>query len=758
MIHCAKTHLIFALFWVFCILGISVYNYDCFVNKNLIQTDILAILPHNSSKQIEQVQSFMQDNQFQDRILILIGHKDKSIAKKYFLKLRHFLKDVPILEQSSKKIGEKYKDLFKKLYPFRHGLIHPDDFDSLKSDMSFFTQRALSYIASPLTIGTINLKEDPFFLFSSFVQKAIPSSCFEMDENQDIFINHQETTWYVFHAFVPDGAFSLDVQKEIIQTLDPFLKDLSVHVQVLKTGALFYAAAGFNQANQEMSTLGLLSVICIFLAIFLYFRSIFPIFMSLIVIFSALSVGLFVCLFVFKTVHIIALLFGCSLIGITVDYVIHYCVAANCHTPSNDRLIVFKSLMPALLLAALSSAAGYGVLGFLPFPGLQQMALMASFGILTAFICVFFWAPYLIKNKTHHCMPLKNFQKRFDVFASYKSVRIILTVFIVSFFSLGFKNIQFNDDIKSFQTLNPVLKGQEEKIKAIMPFDQPKHFVVFNGPTQEDVLIQEEQFIQKNKNLIQRALSFVIPSKKNQLDHQKAISDLYNNQFDLLKSFLGINIQPPLIENNVFELDSLDILPDGLKQLIRREENGTYTLRTILIDEDLSLKDVFYVHPIKAYNNILREYREQILRVSLVFFVLIYMILAIFLKIQNPKEKRYLKKSLSILGPIFLALIATSASIHFFGESFSLFHFMGAFLVACLGLDYALFLYFKDEQSMIKHTQQANFVCMVTTLFSFGFLAFSQTKAIHDFGVFVFLGIILCFILTTFFLRSEKLK
>ena len=419
----SRLHAFSAFLWVVLVVVCSAFNYKSIFIDHNIQTDILALLPKDSNKQLKEIKTFMDDHRFQDRVLILVGHKDQEIAKEKFLDLRSQVKGLPLVEQKVPEIAKGYKDLFQKLYPFRHGLIHHDD---AQKDLHFFTERALSFIASPVTMGTINLKEDPFFLFSSFVQKAMPSFAFELDKDQDMYIQQDDVYWYVYHAVLEDSAFSLDLQKQVINNLDPFFKECPKDVHILRTGALFYSAAGFDQANKEMSSIGILSTIGVLLLIILFFKSLWPIGMTLIVIAASLSVGFWACFFVFKSIHIIALLFGCSLIGITVDYVIHYCYAAKKTTIEQNRFDVFKSLMPALFFAACSSSFGYLILAGLPFPGLQQMAIVASVGIASAFLSVFLWAPYLIKVKSvdHHSDQIKTSHPFLGLITKHMSIFI----------------------------------------------------------------------------------------------------------------------------------------------------------------------------------------------------------------------------------------------------------------------------------------------------------------------------------------------
>jgi predicted exporter len=78
-------------------------------------------------------------------------------------------------------------------------------------------------------------------------------------------------------------------------------------------------------------------------------------------------------------------------------------------------------------------------------------------------------------------------------------------------------------------------------------------------------------------------------------------------------------------------------------------------------------------------------------------------------------------------------------------------------LVLCIGIDYALFLYWRkpEENGLLL---LGNTLSAITTILSFGLLILSSTKAVYSFGLVVFLGIVLNFFITTLFLGNIKCK
>jgi predicted exporter len=749
-----KLHPYLAILWSAIVIFFIAFTTHSLVIENKIQTDLLALLPTQDNLLLKEAQNFMEDSGIHNRLIILVGHQDQHKAKKAFLQLRNTLKLLPVTIESGQEKAAHYKKLFQNLYSHKYGFLSHDDAKKIESDTSFLTNRALSYIASPVSFGTPNLKEDPFFLFPSFVQQILPNSPFDQDTEGNLTLLNNDTTWYLLTASLKDTAFSLTTQKEILEKLEPYFDSFTKDgIKILKTGALFYAAAGFKQANTEMSTLGAISALGVLILVFLFFKSTQPILMAIAVLISGISVSLSLCLYLFGAVHIVALLFGCSLIGVTVDYVVHYYHAALNLDKSSDRFQVFKALMPAMFLALLSSVFGYAVLGIVPFPGIQQMAILAALGLLAAFISLILWGPYCIKIK--YKKPFLFFEKllffliTLSEYGTKKIVKKIWTLLCLLFFALSCFNLSFNDDMRAFQSLNVTLKNEEECIKNLIKFDLPEHFILIRGNNMDDILEQEEEFFSKNAPFIQKSISQLIPSSKKQLKNYELIQSLHKKELHHLSKILGINLKSNL-DSVVFypyKLKALDDLPDGFRHLIRQEKDGSFTSRIILIKQVNLHKNerAPYIHPIQEYQNLFQKYRSSA-QYMLAFSILIIAVFSILL--------HGLKGSFQIMRPITLSLLGTIGMINFLNISFTLFHIMGALLVLCIGIDYALFLYCRQsdqENSLLL----ANVMCAATTILSFGFLAFSQTKAIHDFGLVVLIGIILCFFNTTLFLGKK---
>ena len=167
-------------------------------------------------------------------------------------------------------------------------------------------------------------------------------------------------------------------------------------VEIVKAGVILHAAAAGEQANREVSTIGIGSLIGIILLMWATFRSFKPIALILLSIGIGFLGSFSVCWLLFGRIHLLTLVFGASLIGVAQDYGIYFLCNRLSADPTLDSVALLKRLMPGLLLTLLTTVIGYMGLALTPFPGLRQMALFSAFGLVFAWLTVACWFPLLL--------------------------------------------------------------------------------------------------------------------------------------------------------------------------------------------------------------------------------------------------------------------------------------------------------------------------------------------------------------------------
>ena len=88
---------------------------------------------------------------------------------------------------------------------------------------------------------------------------------------------------------------------------------------------------------------------------------------------------------VFGRLHGITLAFGASLIGVSIDYVVHLYCHHSIVRPEGGATASLRAIMRPLATGAITTTAGFVALSASTLVGLREVACFAVVGILTAF-------------------------------------------------------------------------------------------------------------------------------------------------------------------------------------------------------------------------------------------------------------------------------------------------------------------------------------------------------------------------------------
>ncbi|RME80792.1 MAG: hypothetical protein D6785_09875, partial [Planctomycetota bacterium] len=129
--------------------------------------------------------------------------------------------------------------------------------------------------------------------------------------------------------------------------------------------------------------------------------------------FFGITFGLACFVLLKKPISLIALGCGSLLVGITVDYGIHFLYHLDSH-PNTKGNQVLKNLFLPLIMGAITTSLAFGCLLTSSIPALRQIGLLALFGILGAYLFTLFLFPLLldpfINRKNSPKATSKNFQ------------------------------------------------------------------------------------------------------------------------------------------------------------------------------------------------------------------------------------------------------------------------------------------------------------------------------------------------------------
>ena len=185
----------------------------------------------------------------------------------------------------------------------------------------------------------------------------------------------------------------------MVETIERTLRELrerpDQRVSTLWTGVNRFAVETERRIRRELGWIAALSIVPVLLLYGFVFRSLRQFFAGFTVIGIALGVAVLACQAVFGSVHGLALTFGASLIGVTIDYAAHYSVHLADSRPE-DRSRMLRMLLRATSTGVVTTVAAFAAVAGGQLPVLRQIALLGVTGALVGFALTHLLLPLLV--------------------------------------------------------------------------------------------------------------------------------------------------------------------------------------------------------------------------------------------------------------------------------------------------------------------------------------------------------------------------
>lgn len=732
-----------------------------------LSTDLLALLPERQNTHFNSVVGQAVTKSLTREVVFVFGHANRAVVRRAATEFTRDLENAGLAVDVNAGMNTAGREKLGKLF-FKHraGLLAEADRQRLlKGRASEIYHRALAQIFSP--IGIIDsrlLRADPFQLFPEYLgalwsRRDRPSMGSDLTEFQIGDMAHA-----VVSAKFGDEPYDLSFQTRFIEWFEDWNAAKGTGhdqgLEVLKAGAVFYAHAGAKQGLEEGGVIGGITLVGLIALVLLAFGNLQPLWLSLLSIVSGLTVALAANFLLFDNLHYIAVIFGASLIGVSVDYSFHYC----CERFGNASLSIkrLRHILPGATIGLITSIIGFLTLAWAPFPGLRQVSMISAVGLAMAYFTVIIWFPILDRSSNR---PAKRWLIEASTYPrnlwrddNFRRHRGIILVALIAAVAVGATMFSFSDDVRKFQALSPELRTEESAIRDIIGHSAALQFIVVTGSTDEE-LLQREELLRDRLNPLQIAnhlasivaISKFVPSAARQAENQALVRRKLDASFRRqLETQIGLSFEIDRTSSDTgpLTLDAFRAVAPGVLTdrliLDLGQEVKAHIVLLLGVTKSKAIKAVTeriegveFVDPVSDISALFGEYRQMAMLLLGISILLIAPVLLV----------RYRGRgSLWVLVPPVAAISITPFLVALAGEPFTFFNVMALILIFAVGIDYALFCR-EAKLERREVTGLANGLAATTTILSFGLLAFSGVPAVHSFGLTVFLGIVLAFFL-----------
>lgn len=493
------------LFWVVFLLSFALWV--GLATRIKLKEDISAMLP--DSKVLKAMNNVISHTQAGEQVIFLVSFNDSTyidndslvIAANDFninftTRFDEYIDT--ILLQPGSGYEETMTDMVQQNLP-----LFLDEKDYRKIDSLVTDERIANTIAankrvllSPASVFYKKLvATDPIGISAIVWNKLRALQYDDAYESYEGYLFHKASGKLTFFMKPANKAGETGKNSKFFTEADEFITDWQqqhpgIHITYFGGPAV---AAG-NATQMRTDTIVTLSVtIVLLLALTFYFfrRKRTPLLLLVPVLYGG-AMGVGILSLVQGSISVIALGAGAIIMGIAIDFSIHFLSQAR----NNDSIReTVKELSQPLTLGSFTTIAAFLSLRFVSTPILQDLGLFAAASLLGAALCTLIFLPHLPIGNTHKATAKPTI---FDSIARWKPESnkwLVLFIFLLTpvmlYFSTG---VKFDSNLMNLNYLSPKLQQAQDEVSAVNTVALSSVFLVAQEGT-EDAALQQLQSI-----------------------------------------------------------------------------------------------------------------------------------------------------------------------------------------------------------------------------------------------------------------------
>lgn len=746
---------IFIALWLL-LLGIALHT---LIHAPAIQSDLTQFLPAGKNEQQKLLLDEISVGAGSRLLIASIANGTEQQRITASLALADTLRASGLFEQvlnGQQQLGAEVRDV---LFSYRYLLSAPQDYSV--AGLQVTLKSRLAELASPLSlINKASLPADPTATLRTLLQSWKPAVgplrrggvWLSSDAGQALLLLQTRAQ-----------AFEMDQQQTTINTISEKFHQLpgAENLTLRLSGGPVFGVQSRNTISAETRELTILASLGVMLLLWWLFRSIPVLLVAALPLFSGIMVGSAVVIGFFGAIHGITLAFGITLIGIAVDYPIHYFSHLQQAQRENASL---RHLWSTLLLGVLTTVLGFSSLILSGFTGLSQLGVFSVAGLGMAALVTRFILPLAvstIRPASISTAPMRSFFVRTASVSGISRVPVVFLIVGAAYFVAVYDRV-WETKLSNLSPISEVAKNQYDELRAELGVEDAGRLLLIRGGSKERVLERSEEL----DKLLHKASadgvvqhyevpSRYIPSQREQLYRQSLLPDsetLKTNLEQALKTLpFKSGLFAPFLQDveksrrlPPLTVEQFSATPFGMRidSLLRQRGEAWFGVARLTgISDEEKLKALAASHAEWLIYMNLHEESSQIvsdyLQEALYYFAVAgLLILLLLLAVMRSPLMVW-----RVMMPV-VAAVAVSASLQVFaGERLSLFHVAALLLVMGFGLDYAIFVVRTPLSSpSFSTTMRSLLLCNVSTLLVFGLLALSTVPVLHSIGLTVTLG------------------
>ena len=728
-----------------------------------LSANLMELVPGTSPDPLELRAEQRMQEPLNREMLVLVGHSDRQQAIALAKQLGEQWQASGLFEKVQWNLQADLPALRTQLLQGRLAMLPAADRAQLIQDPQAFIQQRVQSLFDPFTGLSLVPSQDDWLGLTGRIQNGMPQhGSVQPDIGSGALIADADgKSWVLLRARTQGNAFDMQLPLHVADLLSAARQQAAqVNGQLLAASGLLYAADGQRQASREITWVGGGATVGILLLLLLAFRR-WRVLLAFVPVLVGMLFGAVTCVAFFGHMHVMTLVLGSSLIGVAVDYPLHYLSKSWSLKPWRSWPAL-RLTLPGLSLSLATSCIGYLALAWTPFPALTQIAVFSAAGLIGAYLTAVCLLPALLNN-----VELRPAQWPLDLaerLLGWREVLLqrigtpILLGLLLVFCAAGLWQLTTKNDIRQWVSAPPALTDEATTIARITGFQPTSQFFLVRGKDQQQLLERQAALAQRLDQLVgleelkgYLSLNQLVASAAEQNALRNALGQLERQWQPLAEVGVPITaLQAELTQLQALpQQDIAAVLAGPLGEPWRtlwlgETEDGVAGLVSLqgLNDAVLlrlqaqDLPGVQLVDRLGQLNSVFAATQISAAELKLLSCVLIVLLLVVPFGFGG---------ALRIVALPLLAALCSLASLGWLGQPLTLFSLFGLLLVTAISVDYAILM--REQIGGAAVSLLGTLLAAVTTWLSFGLLAVSGTPAISNFGLSVSLGLAFSFML-----------
>jgi len=728
-----------------------------------LSANLMELVPGTTPDALELRAEQRMQEPLNREMLVLVGHTDRQQAIAMAHKLGDQWQASGLFEKVQWNLQADLPALRTQLLQGRLAMLWATDREQLIEHPDAFIQQRVQALFDPFSGFSLVPSQDDWLGLTGRIQNSQPQhGSVQLDIGSGALIADADgKSWVLLRARTTGNAFDMKLPLQVADLLKHSREEAARgDVQLLAASGLLYAANGQRQASREMTWVGGGATLGIGLLLLLAFRRL-RVWLAFVPVLVGMLFGAVACVALFGHMHVMTLVLGSSLIGVAVDYPLHYLSKSWSLKPWNSWPAL-RLTLPGLTLSLITSAIGYLALAWTPFPALTQIAVFSAAGLLGAYLSAVCLLPALLKG-----LDLRPAQWPLRVCEYLLGIREallqrlrtpVLFALLVVFCVGGLLQLGTRNDIRQWVGAPQQLTDEAQTIARITGYQPTSQFFLVRAANQQQLLERQTALSERLDQLINLkklqgylSLNQLVSPPSEQRQLREALNSLPNAWQPLLD--VGVPVEALQAELRILQalpIEDIDTAlagplaepyralwlgptDDGVAAMVSLQGMNNPSLLRIQAQD---LPGVQLVDRLGELNDVFAATQISAAQLKLASCALIVLVLILPFGLGG---------ALRIVSLPLLAALCSLASLGWLGQPLTLFSLFGLLLVTAISVDYAILM--REQVGGAAVSLLGTLLAALTTWLSFGLLAVSSTPAVSNFGVSVSLGLMFSFML-----------